>query len=140
MNERLPSPQVVNGTQRQRASGVANRGRSPASTPASKTRNLRPFDRAVVKGGHREVYERIFETLAGMVNPHSHGVVVVNEQTLAFESKDRFPEYDRPTIGEIRDAMIYLRHAGRLERLRRSVNDPEGLFRVRILGEPSNAA
>jgi len=133
VNERLPSEQKVKGAQRQRASGVASRGQSPASTPASKTRNLRPFDRAVVKGGHREVYERIFETLAGMVNPHSHGVVVVNEQTLAFEAKDRFSEYDRPTIGEIRDAMIYLRHVGRLERLPRHVTDPEGMICVRVL-------
>ena len=89
--------------------------------------------RRVLKAGHREVYERIFETLAGMLNPHSRGVVVINEQTLAFEAKGRFREYDRPTIGEIRDAMIYLRHVGRLERLRRSITDPEGLFRVRIL-------
>ena len=140
MTERLPSMQGVKGAQRQRASGFANRGQPPASMPVSKTRNLRPFDRAVVKGGHREVYERIFETLVSMLNPHSRGVVVVNEQTLAFESKDRFPEYDRPTIGEIRDAMIYLRHTGRLERLRRSITDPEGLFRVRILEGPSNAA
>ena len=86
-----------------------------------------------MKGGHREVYERIFETLVSMLNPHSHGVVVVNEQTLAFEAKDRFREYDRPTIGEIRDAMIYLRHVCLLERLRRSITDSEGLFRVRIL-------
>ncbi|HOA62710.1 MAG TPA: hypothetical protein PKK57_15325 [Verrucomicrobiota bacterium] len=96
--------------------------------------------RRVLKAGHREVYERIFDTLAGMVNPHSHGVVVTHEQTLALEAKGRFPTDPRPKIGEIRDAMIYLRYAGRLERLRRSVNDPEGLFRVRILGEPSNAA
>lgn len=96
--------------------------------------------RRVVKGGHREVYERIFETLAGMVNPHSRGVVVINEQTLAFEAKGRFSADSRPTIGEIRDAMIYLRHTGRLERLRRSITDPEGLLRVRILEGPSNAA
>lgn len=94
----------------------------------------------MLKAGHREVYERIFDTLAGMVNPHSHGVVVTHEQTLALEAKGRFPTDPRPKIGEIRDAMIYLRYAGRLERLRRSVNDPEGLFRVRISGEPSNAA
>ena len=133
MNERLPSEQKVKGTQRQSASGVANRGRSTASMPLSKTRSLSRFDRAVLKTGHREVYERIFETLAGMVNPHSHGVVVVNEQTLAFEAKDRFSEYDRPTIGEIRDAMIYLRHVGRLERLPRHVTDPGGMICVRVL-------
>ena len=133
MNERLPFRQGVKGAQRQRASGFASRGRSPASMPLSKTRSLKRFDRAVVKGGHREVYERIFETLAGMVNPHSRGVVVINEQTLAFEAKGRFSADSRPTIGEIRDAMIYLRHTGRLERLPRSITDPEGLLRVRIL-------
>ena len=80
-------------------------------------RHLTVHQRRVMKGGHREVYERIFETLAGMLNPHSRGVVVINEQTLAFEAKGRFSADSRPTIGEIRDAMIYLRHVGRLERL-----------------------
>ncbi len=59
MNERLPSMQGVKGAQRQRASGVASRGQSPASMPLSKTRSLKRFDRAVLKGGDLLVYHRI---------------------------------------------------------------------------------
>jgi len=88
--------------------------------------------RCVLKAGHREVYERIMHTLAGMVNRHSD-VVVVPMQTLVLACKAQFSEHDRPTVGEVCDAIIYLHHAKRIERLHRHVSDEEGLFRVRIV-------
>jgi len=131
MNERLPFKQVVNGTQRQRASGVANRGRPPASMPLSKTRSLKRFDRAVVKGGDLPVYHRTWDTLDAMSNPH--GVVCAHIQTVVFAVRDRFPEYLRPTVAEVEGAIVYGRHVGRLERLPRHVTDPEGVIAVRVL-------
>jgi len=136
MNERLPFKQVVNGTQRQRASGVASRGQSPASTAASKTRSLKRFDRAVLKGGDLPVYFRIWETLRDMANPYA--VVVAPIQTIVFATRDRFPEYPRATVAEVEAAVIYGRHTGRLERFRHHVRDPEGVIAVRVLKGSSN--
>jgi hypothetical protein len=136
VNERLPSPQVVKGTQRQQASGVANRGQSPASTAASKTRSLSRFDRAVLKGGDLLVYHRIWDALDAMSNPH--GVVCAHIQTVVFAVRDRFPEYPRPTVAEVEAAIVYGRHVGRLERLPRHVTDPEGIIAIRFLKGSKN--
>jgi len=103
-------------------------------------RKLTVHQRRVLKAGHREVYERIIDTLAGAMNPHSRGVVSIHEQTLAFEAKARYPADPRPTIGEIRDAIIYLCLTGRLKRLRRRATDPEGVIFVHILEGPNDAA
>lgn len=131
MNERLPSEQKVKGAQRQRASGVASRGQSPASMPLSKTRSLKRFDRAVLKGGDLLVYHRIWDALDAMSNPH--GVVCAHIQTVVFAVRDRFPEYPRPTVAEVEAAIVYGRHVGRLERLPRHVTDPEGVIAVCVL-------
>lgn len=136
MTERLPFPQVVKGTQRQQASGVANRGQSPASMPVSKTRSLSRFDRAVLKGGCLPVYYRVWETMCDMANPH--GIIVAPLQTVLFAVRDRFPEHPRPTVAEVEGAVVYGRHVGRLERLPRHVTDPEGIIAVRILKGPRN--
>ena len=134
MNERLPSKQKVKGAQRQRASGVASRGQPPASGGASKTRSLKRFDRAVLKGGALPAYFRIWETLRDMANPY--GVVVAPIQTIVFATRDRFPEHPRPTVAEVEGAIVYGRHTGRLERLPRHVNDVEGVIAVCVLKGP----
>jgi len=136
VNERLPSPQGVKGAQRQRASGFASRGQSPASMPLSKTRSLKRFDRAVLKGGALPVYYRVWDTLDAMSNPH--GVVCAHIQTVVFAVRDRFPEHPRPTVAEVEGAIVYGRHVGRLERLPRHVTDPEGVIAVCVLKGSKN--
>jgi len=131
MNERLPFKQVVNGTQRQRASGVANRGQPPASGGASNLRSLPTYQRRIIRGGALPAYHRIWDALDAMSNPH--GIVCAHIQTVVFAVRDRFPEYPRPTVAEVEGAIVYGRHTGRLERLPRHVTDPEGMICVRVL-------
>ena len=136
MNERLPSPQVVKGTQLQSASGVANRGQPPASGGASNLRSLPTYQRRIIRGGALPAYYRVWETLHAMSNPH--GIVCAHIQTVVFAVRDRFPEYPRPTVAEIEGAIVYGRHVGRLERLPRHVTDVEGVIAIRVLKGSSN--
>lgn len=100
------------------------------------TRSLTAFQRRAVKRGPQPVYHRVWETLGATSNPH--GIACVHIQNLVFAAKDRFPEYPRPTIGEVEAAIVYGVHVGRLERLRHHVRDPEGVIAVRVLKGSSN--
>ena len=95
------------------------------------TRSLTAFQRRAVKRGPQPVYHRVWETLGATSNPH--GIACAHIQNLVFAVRDRFPEYPRPTIGEVEGAVVYGQYTGRLERLPRHVTDPEGMICVRVL-------
>jgi hypothetical protein len=86
--------------------------------------------RRAIKAGRLPVYERILDTLRDMANPH--GLCVVHVQTLAFATKDRYPECERPKLCELYAAVAYLAHAGAFEQIHPLPGHPEGVLRLRF--------
>lgn len=93
-----------------------------------------PFARRVVKAGPLPVYYRIWETLEALAN--RFGIVVVHVQNLVFAVRDQFPEYSRPTVGEVDAAVVYGAYTNRLERLPH--RHSEGVIAVRLLKGSKN--
>lgn len=130
MNERQVHAQEVKEPKSGGSGGL--RGGTERPRPARVQKS--PFARRVVKTGPLPVYYRIWETLASLAN--QFGIVVVHVQNLVFAVRDQFPEYSRPTIGEVDAAVIYGAYTQRLERLPH--RDPEGVIAVRILKGSKN--
>jgi len=91
--------------------------RSGAERPRpARVQNSSPFQRQVLKGDRPGPYYRIVETLREDL-ANQFGMVDLHLQHVLAAVKERFPEYSRPTCGDVWRSVIIGAAAGDFERI-----------------------
>jgi len=82
----------------------------------ARVQNSSPFQRQVLKGDRPGPYYRIVETLREDL-ANQFGMVDLHLQHVLAAVKERFPEYSRPTCGDVWRSVIIGAAAGDFERI-----------------------